>query len=223
MGLWVRPTPRGGFAPPFPRSALGVRPEDPFRVAQRLAPSPLGLECGRRRVSPPAPRLVPRQPGLPPARGSPGRGGRWRPPVLTSGPGTTREVGLPSPYRAGSAGSRPAPIGTSIRTALPLPIACNQGLLQAPSPPGASPDNGGTRPLPPGHPPRPPPPGAPPLSGERSPLTRPLAEGSRPWRGSRLSHTGVLLEGFERFYQVRPWSGEVALCVVPDGAHQDGE
>jgi hypothetical protein len=223
MGLWVRPTPRGGFAPPFPRSALGVHPEDPFRVAQRLALDPSrwsAVEGGcplQRRVWCRASQ------DIPPARGSPGRGGRWRPPVLTSGPGTTREAGLPPPYRAGPAGSRPVAQATSISPPLSLPNACNQGLLQAHPLTEASPDNGGPDPPPPGHPPRPPPPGAPPLSGERSPLTKPLAEGSRPWWGSRLSHSGVLLEGLERFHQVRPWSGEVALCVVPDGAHQDGE
>jgi len=71
----------------------GFGPEDPFRVAQPIPGSP--QVCGvrsSRRLCPDAPRLVPRQPGFPPARGSPGRGGRWRPPVLTSGPGANREV-----------------------------------------------------------------------------------------------------------------------------------
>jgi hypothetical protein len=39
--------PWPGLAPGFPRSALGVRPEDPFRVAQHRALGPPRLDCGR--------------------------------------------------------------------------------------------------------------------------------------------------------------------------------
>ena len=178
MGLWVRPIPRGGFAPPFPRSALGVRPEDPFRVAQRLALDPSrwsAVEGGcplQRRVE------CCTSQDIPPACSFPGRGGRWRPPVLTSGPGTTREVGLPPPYHAGLAGSRPRAQGTSISPLLLLPNTCNQGLLQAHSLPVASPDNRG--PDPPRPSPRATSPRSTPLSGERSPLTKALAGGLQP-------------------------------------------
>ena len=66
MGLWVRPIPRGGFAPPFPRSALGVHPQDPVRVAQRLTPSPLGLRVRSKGGFPPSAAF-----GAAPARISP--------------------------------------------------------------------------------------------------------------------------------------------------------
>lgn len=67
MGLWVHPIPWVGLSPTFPRSALGVRPQDPFRVAQsrprslgvcglrsnrRLCPRSAALSAGRARIFP---------------------------------------------------------------------------------------------------------------------------------------------------------------------------
>ncbi|APD10591.1 hypothetical protein A0O31_02575 (plasmid) [Thermus brockianus] len=72
MGLWVHPIPWVGLSPTFPRSALGVRPQDPFRVAQPSPPIPRGMwiavepeavpperrvECGASQDFPPAPRF----------------------------------------------------------------------------------------------------------------------------------------------------------------------
>jgi hypothetical protein len=93
MGLWVRPIPRGGFAPPFPRSAPRVHPRDPFRVAQPSSPG--SPQVGVRSKEGALQRRVEccTSQDIPPACSFPGRGGRWRPPVLTSGPGANREVG----------------------------------------------------------------------------------------------------------------------------------
>ncbi len=70
---------------------LGALSGSPNRLA--LSP-PRYVDCGRAEGCAPTRRVWCRaSQDLPPARGSPGRGGRWRPPVLTSGPGATREVG----------------------------------------------------------------------------------------------------------------------------------
>jgi len=107
MGLWVRPMPRGGLSPPFPRSALGVRPEDPFRVAQRLAPSSLGYGVRSKEGVPSSAAF-----GAAPARISPGtRLTRQRGEVAASRPHVRPRhhpgSRFPPPYRAGPVGSRP--------------------------------------------------------------------------------------------------------------------
>jgi len=129
MGLWVRPIPRGGFAPPFPRSALGVRPEDPFRVAQRLTPSPLGLRVRSKGGLPPSAAF-----GAAPARISPGtqltrQSGGVAAPHTHVRPRRHPGRFAPSlPHQAAS------PKGTSIRPFLLLPIACKKRLFSAPAP-----------------------------------------------------------------------------------------
>jgi len=120
MGLWVRPIPRGGLAPPFPRSALGFRPEDPFRVAQRLVLDPSrwsAVEGGcplQRRVECCASQ------DIPPARSFPGRREGWRPLLLhvrpRHHPGSGSAPTLPR--RPGRV-KAPRPKGTSIR---PTPL-----------------------------------------------------------------------------------------------------
>jgi hypothetical protein len=97
----------------------------------------------------PAPRLVPRQPGLPPARGSPGRRGEVAASLTsTSGPGANREEVPPHPTAPAPPGQGLLPKGTSISPLPSLPIACNQRLLKAHPLPVASPDNGGPDPSP---------------------------------------------------------------------------
>jgi len=183
MGLWVRPTPRGGFAPPFPRSALGVRPEDPFRVAQRLALDPSrwsAVEGGcplQRRVWCRASQDFPRH-AAHPAEG----GGGGSPTPSRPAPAPPGKWVCPHPTAPAPPGQGLSPKGTSISPPLLLPIACNYRLSYHPEPAQTI---GVQTPLPPGHPPRPPPPGALPLIGERSPLTKALAGGLHSFRSPR--------------------------------------
>jgi hypothetical protein len=119
---------RTGFPTLSPRGS----PRGPFPGRPTSSPgSPqVGLRSSRR-LCPDAPRLVLHEPPFPEACSSPGRGGRWRPPVLTSGPGANREavtgsLGTTSPPRKFWAPAL-APKGTSVRVDYPLPIACNHG------------------------------------------------------------------------------------------------
>lgn len=121
MGLWVHPIPWVGLAPTFPRSALGVRPQDPFRVAQSR-PRSLGV-CGLRSSQ----RLCLRRAafGAAPARTSPGTRltrrspSEWQLLGYLSGPGTTRVRVHPhsrATPRPRSSGSPKGNLTKSLRT-----------------------------------------------------------------------------------------------------------
>jgi hypothetical protein len=123
MGLWVRPIPRGGFAPSFPRSAPRVHPRDPFRVAQPSPGSPqVGLRSSRW-LCPDAPRLVLHEPPFPEACSSPGRREGWRPLLLHVRP--RRQPGGRSPVVLGTPPLAPKISG---------PGPCAQGNLNKDSP-----------------------------------------------------------------------------------------
>jgi hypothetical protein len=134
MGLWVRPRPRGGFAPPFPRSALGVHPEDPFRVAQRLALDPSrwsAVEGGcplQRRV------WCRASEDFPPHAAHPAEGGVGGLPSSRPAPAPPGKRVCPHPTAPARPGQGlppkgPAAQGTLISIALSLPIACNHGIF----------------------------------------------------------------------------------------------
>jgi hypothetical protein len=107
-GAMGSPHPAGGIRTPFPTLSPQGSPRGPFPRRPTSGPGFPRVWSAVEGGCPLQRRVWCRaSQDIPPARGSPGRGGRWRPPVLTSGPGTTREVGLPPPYRAGPAGSRP--------------------------------------------------------------------------------------------------------------------
>jgi hypothetical protein len=130
----------GGTCTPFPTLSPRVLAPRTLSGSPNL---PLGppryVDCGRAEgCALNAPRLVPRQLGFPPARGSPGRGGRWRVlPILTSGPGANREVGhrqfredppFPRFFGAGPrAHRRPRAHRNLIRLARPPGTACGHG------------------------------------------------------------------------------------------------
>jgi hypothetical protein len=91
---YVFPLSRGGDSHPLSHAqplgfTLGTLSGSPNLA---LGPPRYGVRSSRR-LCPDAPRLVLHEPPFPEACSSPGRGGRWRPPVLTSGPGANREVG----------------------------------------------------------------------------------------------------------------------------------
>jgi hypothetical protein len=93
-GAMGSPHAAGGIRTPFPTLSPRGSPRGPFprrpTVISWVPPGWSAVEGGcplQRRVWCRASQ------DIPPARGSPGRGGRWRPPVLTSGPGANREAG----------------------------------------------------------------------------------------------------------------------------------
>jgi hypothetical protein len=127
--------PWPGLAPGFPRSALGVWPRRPLPgrpTSSPGSPQVCGLQSSRR-LCPDALRLVLHEPGFPPACSSPGRGGRWRPPLpprpapAPTGKQVTSSLGTTPPPQKFWVPAL-APKGTSIRPPLSLPIACNHGL-----------------------------------------------------------------------------------------------
>jgi hypothetical protein len=65
-GAMGSPHAAGGIRTPFPTLSPRGSPRGPFPRRPTSSPGSLQVECGRRRVSPPAPRLVPRQPGYSP-------------------------------------------------------------------------------------------------------------------------------------------------------------
>jgi len=145
------------------------------------------MECGRRRVSPPAPRLVPRQPGYSPGtRLTRQKGGGGGLPYLHVRPRRQPGRGSPSPYRAGPTGSRPVAQGNLNKDSPVATQRLQQWAFTGPLTTRSQPRQSGSRPLPlQAIPPRPPPPGAPPLIGERSPLTEALAGGLHSFRSPR--------------------------------------
>ena len=161
-----RPSPRG-YDPP---GTLSASPN-------RLAPDPSGM------WSAVEPEAVPGRAALSaaPARISPGMrlprlSHKGLPPPLAVLIRPRRQPGCGFEGVIAGRGAYPKksaarPRETSISPLLSLPIACNQGIFQAPSPPGASPDNGGTRPSPSRPSPQATSPRSTPLSGERLRLT----------------------------------------------------
>jgi hypothetical protein len=115
---------------------------------------------------------------------------------------------LPGTACAGGQTQGPRPRETSISPALSLPIACNQAIFQAPPPPGASPDNGRTRPLSLQVIPQATSPRNTPLSGERSPLTKALAGGLHSFRSPRRP-------GYRLGYPVKPQQAASPALTAP--------
>lgn len=110
IGIWVLPIPRPGLAPGFPRPALGVRPQDPFRVAQPSYFPFHGVGVRSKEGFPSSAAF-----GAAPARISPGTRltrlspSGWRPLGYSSGPGTTG-LELRTTLRGeGSPGQGPGP------------------------------------------------------------------------------------------------------------------
>ncbi len=112
IGIWVLPIPRPGLAPGFPRPALGVRPQDPFRVAQPSYFPFHGVGVRSKEGFPSSAAF-----GAAPARISPGTRltrlspSGWRPLGYSSGPGTTGLELKTSLRGEGSPGQGPGPNG----------------------------------------------------------------------------------------------------------------